>query len=269
MRCVRRLPRPVRRHLPGLRAQGRLERVRRWLHVQPVLAHRRGRQRQQADLGRPVLHGQLHAGPGHAPQEEPEVVRPEGEAQLDRLQDHHRHQLGDPGDEGWRGRRDHPVPGDRSVAARASEEPGVQRCAELHPGALGHRGQSCVQRAVALEPAAGEAVHPAGHLGGHEPAVADQGAVRLDRPRPEAAEQPGVRDRHERHRQVRVLQRSTTSTRRTRSRSSSRTVAPAVLRRRAPATPRSGRVAVRRPSSASTRRPERRVSRAARSSSSS
>ena len=41
VRRVRRLPRPVRAHLSGLRAQGLGQRVRRWLYVQPVLAHRR------------------------------------------------------------------------------------------------------------------------------------------------------------------------------------------------------------------------------------
>ena len=108
----------------------------------------------------------------------------------DRLQDDHRHQLGDPGDAGWRGRRDRSVPGVRSDAAPGSEEPRLQLHRQLHPGALGHgvpsghAGQNPLMKKLYIR---------AGDRGRHEPAVADQRAVRLDRSRSQAAGQPGVR----------------------------------------------------------------------------
>ncbi len=60
-----------------------------------------------------------------------------------------------------------PSPESALCDARASEEPQVQRRPQLHPGALGHPGQSQhhrVQRQLPsrVEPAAHEAVHPAG-----------------------------------------------------------------------------------------------------------
>ena len=87
---------------PGGRAQGS--------ELQHVLDELRVRQRRASDLGRPVLHVELHAWPGHGAEGQHEVVRQEVGSEHDRLQDDHRHELRDPGDAGWRGRRDRSVP---------------------------------------------------------------------------------------------------------------------------------------------------------------